>query len=278
MRRKTQGIVCALIALAVTDANADATLTYGSANAEEGTERSLLVKGDLVGFIDPARSEEGFYALFDKSRSAFTFINHRDRQYTVITEQWMQEANQRSREAMQRMRAEMEKQLEKLPPDQRARYQQAQTGMGMMPMMGGLLGGMAGGQTQPKQIIPSLFTRTVNGMQCRRLEVYQGGRKTEELCVAAPGALKIDQNDYETLRGMLQVGANLSKLGAFSFGFDAPTLADAGDTAQGVPVEIQNLTDPKTVLQLRGVNTDQLSAQRFDIPADYLEAQIPLPH
>lgn len=248
-------------------AGADTTLMFENQHKGSIESHTVMIKGSLIGIVDSA-SGERVSMVFDKSQSAFTFIDHRQRQYTVISEAWMEQAMERTQAAMKRVEAEMQKQMQNMPPQYRGMYQQ---GRMMMPMMGG-----ATTATIPKTFVPAFGTHSVAGMTCRRVDVLEAGRRVQELCVTDPKSLKIPTADYDTFRAMLSVTESLAKQGAFSYGFKAPPIGDSGSGSQGIPILVNDLQSDRTTT-LRSASFDPVDDELLKPPSDYLEAKIPLP-
>ncbi len=270
------GFVCLplLVMALATGARADSTLEYSSQTADqEPSTRTLIVKDGRVGFL--AGDSNAVYTIFDEKQSAFAFINHHDRQYTIISRQWMQQMQQRAQESMKKMQEKLDKQLQNMPPQQRAMYQQ---GRMMMPMMAPYMANL----TRPnhlRTVVPLYITQTVNDVQCRRVDVLEGGRKTQELCVAQRDQLSgLSDGDYQTLLAMLKVVRELDTLGAFALGFKRPFLASWGGGSPGLPVAVtEHAGKAATATKLRAFNTEAVDPDKLQLPEHYLQAQIPMP-
>ena len=82
---------------------ADVVLVYHSQQGDDPpTEQRLMIADGMIaiyGDLDIDRPT----VVYDQSRSAFIFVNHGDRQYTVISEEWMKEASERYKAASKRM-------------------------------------------------------------------------------------------------------------------------------------------------------------------------------
>lgn len=254
--------------------SADTSLLYSErpdASTELQATHKVVVKNARVGVF---RSEEAERpdVVFDKAASTLTFVDHRNRQYTVFSEAGTAAMQKKTREMMKAQQAQMAEQMKDMSPQARAMYQQGQMGMQMMPFMGGMMNAPA----QPKSYQPSFATKVVNGFHCRRVDVWQGASKVQEQCAANRESLGIPGEDYASLHAMGQVVERLSALGAFTFGFAAPRVAGGGGQ-HGMPVEIKDFGDgnPSTVT-LEAITADAVDAKMLTIPSNYLEAKIPL--
>ncbi|MDX1410015.1 MAG: hypothetical protein R3330_17820, partial [Saprospiraceae bacterium] len=178
-------------------------------------------------------------------------------------------------ESAKRIQEQLDKQLQNMPPQQRAMYQQ---GRMMMPMMTPYMANLA----RPNHLrtaVPLYITQSVNNVECRRVDLLEGGRKTQELCIAQRDQLKgLSNEDYDAVLAMLQVAQELDTLGAFALGFKRPFLAAWGGGSPGLPVSVVEHTNTtSTVTVLESFNTDQVDASKLTLPQDYLQAQIPMP-
>ncbi len=261
------------VAMFIRPVSADTTLVYHlhQADDEPLQQRLLVSDGKVAIYGDPNVDRPTL--VYDRSQSALTFINHSDRQFTVISEKWAKQASDRFKLAMKRMNEQMQKQLENMSPQQRSLYQQ---GRMMMPMMQPMMGGSAT-TSLSRTYMPSFGTQKYGDFSCRRVDVMEGVNRVAQLCVAEPAAVQIPQEDYQTLRAMLQTIANLSRQGGFNYGFKAPEFSGSvGGNTHGIVVQQQD-TNAKTSYTLQSVGTEPVEAANFSPPRDYLEAEIPLP-
>ncbi len=246
---------------------ADTTLTFTKRHQHtEPTSSILTIKDQRIGISDeedPGRIS----VVFDQSRSAFTFINHRQQQYTVVSEAWMRDATERTKAAMKRMEAQMQQQMDNIPPQYRSMMQQ---GRMMMPMMSG-----TGAPAAAKTYLP-YGNESVGEYSCRRVDVTEGGKKTQELCIASASGLGMDQADFGTVLAMQRVADILARQGAFSLGFQPPLLSQGGGLVQGIPIKLVDLKTNATI-QLLKTDSGEVGRETLQPPADYLEAKIPLP-
>jgi len=121
--------------------------------------------------------------------------------------------------------------------------------------------------------------QTVNGIECQRVDLLEGGRKTQELCVTQRSALKdLSDDDYQTLLAMLKVAQELDTLGAFSLGFQRPFLAAWGGGRPGLPISVTEHTGAaSTVTTLESLHNEPVAIEKLQLPSGYLQAKIPLP-
>lgn len=274
-RRRAAAQAVATLAMAWSfGVQADAILEFTSrVGGGEPVKRVLIVKDGRTGFL--TADDKVVHTIFDQAQSAFAFINHDDRQYTIISTQWMREMQQRAKESMKRMQERLDEQLKNMPPQQRAMYQQ---GRMMMPMMAPYMANLAK-PNQFRTAVPLFLNQTINGVQCQRVDLLEGGRKVQELCIAQRNQLAVlSDADYQTLLAMLKVAQELDSLGGFTLGFRRPFIAAWGGGRPGLPVMVkEHSADASTVTQLQSLKSETVDAARLQLPEDYLQAQIPMP-
>jgi len=265
-------LFCALVCS--TSAFADAVLQFEARTGQEAPiSRTLIVKGGRVGFVNGSKST--VHTIFDQSQSAFAFINHSDRQFTIITSEFMRQMQQAAQESMKKMQARVDKQVQNMSPQQRAMYEQ---GRMMMPMMTPYMANL----TSPNYLrtaVPLFIKQNIKGFECNRIDLLEGGRKTQELCVAQQDQVKdLAANDYQTLLSMLKVTQELDALGAFSLGFQRPFLSGWGGGNPGLPISVTEVSGTATTTTtLVTMQKENVDPQRLQLPPGYLQAKIPLP-
>ena len=268
----------ALLIVAPLAGHTDATLIYQSPDPQGAADAvyRLAIHAERIA-ISAGDATAAPAVIFDQAQSALIFVNRRYRQFTVISESWMAAARQRIQEKTKQMQARMDKQMEDMPADDRARYQHGRASMGMMPMMGAF-SGMGAAPSPPRYPVPSFRNRVVNGISCRHVDIYETGRKVQELCVAEQNAVGIPAQDYATVVEMLRVIDALARNGAFSFGFEAPAVARLASSVEGLSVAVRDLDqNPPRILALTGVSVDPVDPDSVQIPDGYLEAKVPVP-
>lgn len=183
-------------------------------------------------------------------------VDDKDRSYYVM-----------DRAAMQKMAAQinpalkqMQEQMAKMPPEQRAQMER---------MMGGMPG-MAKPSTQ--EIRKTSRTDDVAGNACTYVEVLEDGVLADEMCVAPAGALKGSKDLMDAAMKMSALVQDM--LGSI----DAPWLKDTIDRqAQnyqkigGVPLRARHFENGKAVSEstLTSIRTEAVPASMFAVPAGY---------
>jgi len=270
MFRRTFFVFCVLY-FSCPQSFADTRLVYQQ-NVDTNDTFELIVKGSKVGVADGGSDQLNL--LFDESTATFTFIDHAYRQYTQISEQKMIDVNKRMQEKMKQMQANLDEQLKTMTPEQQAMVKQGKMGMRMMPGMRGF--GVA--DAQPKNHIPSMLNTRVNDYQCRRVDTFQGGQVVQSQCVAEQKSLGLTRFDYDMILVFLRATASLAQQGAFSMGFTAPPLPEAGKNINGIPIQAKHeVAGHQVSTSLIDIFQAAVDAAIFEIPENYIQAEIPLP-
>jgi hypothetical protein len=119
--------------------------------------------------------------LTDGGRSRIVILNPARNEYREMDQQTL---NQLSG-AM----AQMQAQLQNLPPEQRARIEQ---------MLRGRMGRAGGGAAQ-RTTYAAKGSGSINGFACTKYEGMRGTEKVAELCAAKPADLHFDAADFQAL-------------------------------------------------------------------------------
>lgn len=154
------------------------------------TERSQVFaqSGKLrMEHLEGGKSIASMIFLGDK----FLYVDHREKSYIVMDEAALEQVSAKVNEAM----AQMEAELAKLPPEQRAMVEQMMKGQ--MPGMG----------AEPAEPPPAPSVKAMGGGEwgsydCQQYAVFESGEKTQEICAA--GLDDVDGADdlIESFRNM----------------------------------------------------------------------------
>jgi hypothetical protein len=249
-----------------TAAQADIALRFTDADRASGS--TLMIKGDKVRMEEHEADGSTVYSLFDGDTRTLTMVIDEERSYAQLTEEGLRAQAQHVRQMQEEFLAQMRQQMAHMPPDQRQMMEQQMRQMGIDPAL-------LSGQDAPTPDLASLKTRptgetrTIGGVRCEGMDVMLEGQRTNELCVARPGAVGMSDADFRTLRSLFAFMHSLSEI-AVSMG--GPFAGDMGTEmlpdVDGVPVMVRNLEDGSTIT-LESVSTDPLPAELFTIPAGY---------
>lgn len=244
-------IITAAMLLAASSAVADAKLEYVDEQTGE-VSTTIYIKGDRMRLDDTAG---GGYTLFDGAKQEILFVDDKERTITRMDEAAMEEAATEVSSAM----AELKRELEKMPPEQREMMER---------MMGGV-----------KDMGKSMFEVKVErsgkrmnkgGYSCEHV-VYSVGRvASTEMCVVEEGKLSLSRQDRATMqamnRQMQQFAEKMSQGIGMDFSFDPSVLG-------GFPVWMKD-SDSEHGEVLRHDAKASIDASLFTVPKDYREEKL----
>jgi hypothetical protein len=127
--------------------------------------------------------------IFDGTRQVLILVDDQNKSYTELTKA---DADQLGAQMSQAM-AQIQKQLEALPPEQRAQIES---------MMKGRMG--AAGGAAPKPIYKRIGTDTVGKWTCTKYEGYEGAAKTSEICTVEPRTLGLTEADFAVTKQFVE--------------------------------------------------------------------------
>lgn len=189
--------------------------------------------------------------LTDGGRSRIVILNPARNEYRELDRQTL---NQLSG-AM----AQMQAQLQNLPPEQRARIEQ---------MMRGRLGQTAaGGGAAGRTTYTAKGSGSVNGFACTKYEGMQGAEKVAELCAATPEDLHFSAADFQALGKMREFTSSFVSTMAnspFANG-RLDYLMQAG--FEGYPVEHTTFTggEPVSKMSVKSIERANFSDADFSL-------------
>jgi hypothetical protein len=153
---------------------------------------NLYIQDDMLATLDDQGKTKFIY---DNKRQTMTILQHSDKRYMQV--------DQQSLAAMVGGLSKMRKQAMKMMEQQMAGLSDEQRQQ-MEKMMGNMMPAPPEEQTAPEFVQTSRSDK-VNGVNCRWLEIRQGGKKTSEACVAKLSDTKLNEKDYQTLQGFFKV-------------------------------------------------------------------------
>lgn len=264
---------CLVGVFACTGSLADAGMEFVAVESGapvEGARYSVVIGDSGVAVSDGTEANRSL-VLFRSEDGAVVFVDHRHRQFTVMTEDWLREANDKAQETFELMQERMKEQSASLSPQARKQQQQANTMMRLMPLMGGLYGdGAANKATYSRTYRRSEF----NGLGCEQYDELIEGERLRVICLATPGEVGLGSSDAQVLDRFLKTLARLYIDGLVELGFELPLIAMYSEQFSGIPIAASSPDNSGFVLTgpASGISDESL----FEIPSGYLEAQIPL--
>ena len=187
----------------------------------------------------------------------FIVLDHKETRYYVIDEAMMDEVGAQMNAAMK----EMEKQLASLPPEQRAMAEQ---------MMKGRMQGMMGDGQESKPRVEAIGTGKWRTSSCKQYAVFEGGRKTQEICAASLGT--IDGAD-EAMQAFRNMAAYINKMTESlpMRGSTGPNPGELLDEIDGFPVVTKQYAGGSVadITTLENTSNEDVDAALFEIPEGY---------
>lgn len=227
-----------------------------SGNAVEVSE--MRMQGSNLRTDVNSREQHQSMILTDK---AMLVLDHDERTYTVMDDAAMRKIGGQMAQA----RAQMDAQMAKLPPEQRAMMQRA---------MAGMSGGSAPAvpRTQYRRTTRS---ESAAGVPCKVWEGFEGATKTEEVCIAPASAVP---GGNELLEGMKKLGQRISKM-TQSMGFGGNAMQAVWNELNalgGLPIIQRDYEGAKvtSTSTLKAVRSEAVPATSFAPPAGYRPRQM----
>ena len=196
--------------------------------------------------------------IFDGSR--FLVIDHGEKSYIIMDEEMLTRMTNKMNEAMEQMKAE----LANLPPEQRAMAEQM-----MQSQMQGLMGG---GEPPSPPRVEATGESEWGGRACTKYDVFENDIKTQEICSAPLDQINGAGEMMDTFQGMASFVKKLSESlpGPLGSSFnDHPGMV--ADLIGGFPVHSveYRMGKPNTEVSMESIREEELSADKFEVPADY---------
>lgn len=241
---------------------ADSSLQYRLQGRHEGVQTILVGAGKVL--IQSLASKEGKDLLFDQSRSEATLIDHKQSTFITVNDETIDRLGRQSA-PLQPLIAGLGAQMDKLTPQQRAKWQS---------MLGGIdLDKVANAATSqsPARITKQEGPRTVGAFSCDPVLISRGKKKLAEVCLSQADQVGLPAEDYATIRALLDFAGHLVEktqgLGSL-MGFSIPVVAVK--ELPGVPVEIRDVSGKRNeTLSLASIDRTDLGAVNMQVPANY---------
>ena len=259
MRRFGSILAAMLATLAATGAFAGAYLE--SANVDSGSKgppdvNRLWFDGGRMRSENGSKGE-GAVAIF--KNKAMYILDPKTKSYRIIDKATVDQMASRLADARKKLEASMKD----MPPERRA-------------MMEKMMGQMGGAGTAPKRVLKNTGrSETVGGIKCAVWEASEAGKKAEELCAAAPGAVPGGDEMMKTLKEVADMFKGFTQnLGG---GNRAENAWRDLETINGVPIMTRSFDDGGKVTSENRLNVarkESVAASQFEVPAGYTEKKI----
>jgi hypothetical protein len=162
---------------------------------------------------------------------------------------------------------QMQEELAKLPPEQRAQAEK---------MMAGMVGKSGAASGPAVEVKATGDKQTVEGYPCARYEVLVGGKRTSEMWVASWSAAKVTKEDMAALRGMSAFFEEMVKSNPLLRNMAASGAFQGMDRVDGFPVLVRHFDGSKAVdeMVLKSIEHRAVPAATFDVPAGYTRKEL----
>ena len=232
-----------------------------NSNGEEQYRTQFYAQNDKIRMDNgPSAGKPEMSTIF--LGNEFVVLDHRESRYYVIDEAMIDEVSAQLNAAMQ----EMEKQLASLPPEQRAMAEQ---------MMKGRMQGMMGDSQEAKPRVEAVGTGKWRTSSCKQYAVYEGGRKTQEICAASLGAI---EGSAEAMQAFRNMAAYLKKMTESlpMAGSAGPNPGELLDEIDGFPVVTTQYAGGKVadVTTLESTSNQDVDEALFMIPDGYTKLDL----
>lgn len=210
----------------------------------EGTKQTavMIFRDDAIHVLDPS-----------------------DRSFVVIDRAAIRQIADTVNPALEQMQA----QLERMPPDQRAMVEQM--------LENSMPGGLGGGPQPVREVRRTDRVDEVAGMSCRVHEMLADGQIEREVCVAAAGSMPGGPQFYDALTRMGRLMQELMD------SIDAPWLKQSIDEQwtnveklDGVPIRGREYRNDEVVSELvvKDIRDEAAPAGSFVVPEGYTRREI----
>ncbi|MCC5861519.1 MAG: hypothetical protein JJT93_06375 [Gammaproteobacteria bacterium] len=219
----------------------------------------LIASGKLAALDEDGEVE----MIFDRASATIYTLDHDDRSFTRLNRENIDALVGQVDTAM----AEMRRQLEALPPEQREMAER---------MMGGMMGNAGATRERPSRAMrPTGQQGEAAGIRCAWHNVFVGDEQVGTACVAAPDAVPGGDELIAMMTAMSEIYEELLDRIADSVPMAMPAnpimpMTEAG----GLPIRSTEMTEDGTEMQitLLAVREEAVDPSRFEVPAGYREA------
>ncbi len=205
--------------------------------------------------MDQSSADGSFSIIFLDDE--FLYLDHGQKNYMVMDEAMLEGISQQINQAMKEMEAE----LAKMPPEQRAMVEE---------MMKGQMGGMGMDMHIPVLEIREIGSGSYESYDCTLVEMFEDGVKIQEICTV--DFSEVDGSG-ELRDSFVRMGTLLSKL------YDSIPFAGEGirnpmemlDELKGFPVRAIEFEDGKAAVEtvLESSKEMDIDANKFELPSGY---------
>ena len=197
MKRSIATYIVSLFLLSpVADAGVVMDMVTENASGQE-TDRATIYAQSKMVRMDEVRGDKIASSMIFLGNE-FLYVDHQEKSYVVMDEAMINEVSAQISDAMK----QMEEELARMPPEQRAMVEQ---------MMKGTMDGMMGQQNTPPVAlrVEAAGSGKWQSRTCRQYAIFEGPQKTQEVCAAKLN--QIDGGD-EVMEAFRDMAAYITKL------------------------------------------------------------------
>ena len=252
--RYTPLLVALSCAAAAPPLAAQLTTTYAGVQREGDKEvpasAVFAIEGGRIAMI--MKGVRSARMLFDAKSQVLRIVSDDDKSYVDLTKDWQKNADPTG------MMAGMQKQLQSLPPEQRAMAEQ---------MMKSAMGSMS--QRPQLEYVWTKDKQTIAGYECTLVQGVRGADKVTEYCGSTSSDFRMSDAERQT---MLDMQGYLRNFLIMVKSSDDATRAFQWDTkVDGYPVVTRCFNDGKLTLELtlQSVSRKPPTDDMFAVPAGF---------
>lgn len=232
----------------------------------------LYVDGDRVrmqGTSSEGGQDSSGTVIFRPDPEALLVLNGDQKSYFEMTRADAKRIGQ----TIDMARAQMQAQMEKMTPEQRATIEQALSNFG-----GDMAKGGKKAPPEPAKAISTGTSDTISGYACRGYDIVRGAKKIAEACVASWADLGLAPDDVAGLRKLAAFQQQM--FAEVNLGTDAAPGIEAFevmDQIKGFPLRVRTMVDGKrpTVMRVVQVERKDIDPKVFQVPAGYTRRSTP---
>lgn len=233
-------------------------VSYKKGEAEKRKGRIFISK-NRIKFVEEQNGQA--VAIFDLNTGEMVQIDNEGKRYIITTPE---EYFKFIQDMTDRMKADLEKQLSKLPPDQRAKAEEMMKAQGMR---------LPGGGTLPKRVSLKKTdeSRDIAGYRSNKYEIYEDGKLSEEIWISKGIGLdgELDMKKMASYMSEIKKISEKAGFGYSSLDEQGRILKEIYET--GFPMRsVDYLSDGSAYIEeIVRVNKADLSDGEFQPPVGY---------
>jgi len=256
--KKVSIIVLVLAITSTASAGVRLDLVRTDASGAETDRNEIFSQGGKLRIDSgggPFSSDVSMIFLGDR----FLVIDHDEKSYIVMDEAMLTAMSAKMSEAMEQMQA----QLAKMPPEQRAMAEQ---------MMKGQMAALANLESAPPPRVEPIGPGEWEGTPCTRYAVFEGPDKSQDVCAAPLNHIDGAADMMQAFMGMAKFVQKLSE--SLPGPLAASLSANPGavmDQIDGFPIHAveYRLGEPAGESRLESIREQELSDSEFSAPEGY---------